>query len=258
MLSSSSIVRRGALSLFALSLSMCTAEGTETDNPVADFDATECKTHPTALSLATVARTRAALDVDVAAYDGLYCYAWETGEGGALTLDVLNYQSGCSITWERGESRIDGDQIDLGIGISRCAIAGCGSCTYDLTFALEGIDPSTAAQVQLRRLGCDGSEDQLEPRLELPIDEHETGIVCRPLRYSGFEQQCGRAHLPPCEGEYMDPSTCEEGVCDEGLLCLSDESGDGDRCFTACEQDDDCPIEVESCQDGACRLRETF
>lgn len=244
--------RRSALvCALALTLSMCTTEGTETDNPVLDFDATECKSHSTALTLATVARTSAALAVDPSNYDGLYCYAWEAHDDGSLTIDVLNYLSGCSIVWQLGESRVSGDQVDLGISISRCAIAGCGSCVYDLTFELEAIDLDAPADVQLRRLGCDGSEDELEPRVTLPIDASASGIRCRPLPSYGFEEKCGGVHEPPCTGG------CESG-CDDGLACAHDEILDHDSCFAACEADADCPLDIESCRDGACRLRDTF
>jgi hypothetical protein len=251
------LAAHGAFGLLLCSLSMCTSEGTETDNPVFDFDATECKNgHSTALSL-PVTRTRAALSVDPSAYEGLYCYAWENGVDDVLTIDVINYGGGCSVTWNLGKSRVTDDRIDLGVQNAYCEIAACGSCTYDLAFEVGGVDTTVPADVQLREVGCGGADDQLEPRIELPVDVSDTGIVCRLQRY--FEDECGRAHLPSCSGDGGASGSCEGG-CDEGLVCVIDETHGFERelCFTQCEQDEDCPLEIETCQTGACRLRETF
>lgn len=245
-----SMIRRAGLCTFALSLAMCTESGTETDNPIV-FEATECKSHATALTLpSTVASTRPALDVDASAYDALYCYAWEAGDDGALTIDVLNYSSGCSITWELGEGKVSGDQIDLGLSMKNCAIASCGSCVYDFTFEVQAVDTSAPVGVQLRRLACGDGEDEVGPRVALPLDSSASGILCRPQHRFGFEDACGEPHKRTCQGE--------EPACNEGLVIADHESDEAEACFTSCEVDADCPLEVESCQDGACRLRETF
>jgi hypothetical protein len=250
---------RASVCAIALSMSMCTTEGTETDNPVVDFDATECKTHGTALTLATVARTAAALDADPSAYDGLYCYAWETLEDGGLSIDVINFMGGCYVMWKLGASRVEGSQIDLGVANGYCSIAACGSCPYDFTFEIEGADLSQAAEVQLHQYDCKGGGDfATQPKVVLAIDAQPEGMLCRPQRTVDLEDGCGRAHLPPCaESGSSKFGDCEDD-CGEGLACVDSEEQYGDLCYTACELDADCPLEVESCQDGACRLRETF
>jgi len=254
MLRESLIVRLGMLGTLAPLLSPCA--GTETDNPVVDFDATECKTRSTALTLATVARTAAAQAVDPSAYDGLYCYAWETLADGGLSIDVINFSGGCGVTWKLGASRVEGSHIDLGVANPSCEIARCGNCLYDFTFEIEGVDPSQPAEAQLHRYDCHGGGNfEPAPKVILPLDARPEGMLCRPRSY---ELACGRAHLRPCdESTGGDLGDCEDG-CGEGLACVDSEERDGDRCYTACEVDGDCPLEVESCQDGACRLRETF
>jgi len=251
--------RRAAVCAIALTMSMCTTEGTETDNPVVDFDATECKTHGTALTLATVARTAAALDMDPSAYDGLYCYAWETLHDGRLSIDIINFMGGCYMTWKLGASRVEGSRIDLGVSEGYCEQAGCGACPYDFTFEIEGVDLSEPAEVQLRPYDCHGGGNyEPEPTLVLPIDTRAAGMLCRPQPNVDYEVGCGRAHLPPCdEGGTREAGDCEDG-CAAGLTCVDSEEQNGDRCYTACDQDTDCPLGIESCQGGACRLRETF
>lgn len=239
-----SLVRRTALCGLLLSLPMCASDGTETDNPVIDFEATECKTHSTALTLSSE-------------YDGLYCYAWQTLDDGALSIDVTNFMGGCYVFWDLGASRVDGSRIDLGVANNSCQIAGCGACPYDFSFKVEGVDTSQPATVQLHEYDCKGDGDaQVEPEIMLPLDERAQGMLCRTQGSGIYEAGCGRAHLPPCD-ESGDFGECEDG-CGEGLVCVDSEERTGDRCLTACESDDDCPLEVESCQDGACQLRETF
>jgi len=249
---------RASLCVLALSMSMCTTErtGTETDNPVVDFDATECKAHGTALTLATVARTAAAQEVDPSAYDGLYCYAWETLDDGRLSIDVINFSGGCHVPWKLGASRVDGAHIELGVASDFCGESACGSCAYDFTFEIDGVDLSEPAEVRLRQYDCHGGGDfEPEPSVVLPLDGEPSGIVCRMQNGVGMGERCGGAHLPPCADD-GDVGRCADG-CGEGLTCI--EGGDApDLCFTACNEDADCPIEIDSCQDGACRLRETF
>lgn len=247
---------RVALCAFALTTITCAGDGTETDNPVIDFETTECKSHGNALLLeSTVARTRTALEADPHAYDGLYCYAWDRSSD-EVTIDVVNYSAGCTIFWTLGESRVDGDRISLGIHDPYCGTAACGSCVYDFSFIVEGVDLDAPARVRLRETSCERPEI-LEPEVLLAVDERETGIICRVQPTYAFEEQCGRPYLSPCRPD-SSQGTCDDG-CGEGLTCAVAESEDGrDLCLTACEADDDCPLAVESCQDGACRLRETF
>lgn len=247
---------RAALALLALTASMCTSAGTETDNPVIDFEATRCKGRSTSLSLPAVARTASAQSVDPSAYEGLYCYGWEVLDGGVLALDVINHSAGCYVQWQPGPSRVDGTSIDLGVANGSCAIAACGSCAYDFSFEVEGIDESQAAELQLHAYDCEGDEYAQGPVVMLPIDARPEGLLCRPQRNVGFDFGCGKAHLPPCS-ETSGIGSCED-ACPEGLVCVGDAMDDDDLCFTACTEDADCALEVESCQDGACRLRETF
>lgn len=254
---------RAALCAVALTTSTCTSTGsgtgTETDNPVVDFAATECKTHATALTLATVARTAVALDADPSAYDGLYCYAWETLDDGGLSIDVINFMGGCYMTWKLGASRVEGSSIDLGVTEGYCEQAGCGACPYDFTFEIEGVDLSESAEVQLHPYDCRGGGNyDPEPKVALPVAVRSEGMLCRPQRGIDYEVGCGRAHLPPCAGSASSEfGDCEDG-CGAGLACVDGDEDYEDRCYTACETDGECPLAIESCQDGACRLRETF
>jgi hypothetical protein len=251
-----SVTRRAALCGLVLLLPMCAHDGTETDNPVIDFEATRCKGRSTGLSLPAVARTASAQALDPSAYEGLYCYGWEVLDGGVLALDVINRSAGCYVQWQPGPSRVDGSRIDLGVANGSCAIAGCGSCEYDFSFEVEGTDHGRPAELQLHAYDCEGNEDAQGPVVVLPIDERPEGLLCRPQRNVGFDFGCGKAHLPPCTEEGSEGS-CED-ACPEGLVCVEDAVDDDDLCFTSCSDDSDCPLEVESCQDGACRLRETF
>jgi hypothetical protein len=246
------------LCALGLTLSMCTSAGTETDNPVVDFNATDCKGGEE-LSLApAVARTRAALDMPANDYEGLHCYAWQINDGGTITIDVINYGSGCGIEWSLADSVLDAEHVELGIRNAACIVAGCGSCTYDLSFEVKGVALDAPVEVQVREAGCDGADDHVLRAVELPIDREREGMLCRQTS-GGFPPECGGPRRPPCDNvvPYDGVGTCSDG-CVEGLVCVERALDDRDLCFTPCEEDADCPLDIESCQDGACRLRETF
>lgn len=255
MSSLASYAYRAAFAALALSLSMCT--GTETDNPLVGFDATTCK-HGEALSLEpAVAQTRAALDrMEPEEYTGLFCYAWQLHDGSS-TIDVINYKSGCTIDWSPGDTKIDYEHVELGIQNASCAVAACGSCSYDLTFELKDLTRGVAADVAVVESDCEGQKYGGQPGVELPIDREPEGIVCR-YAIDSFPPACGVARQPPCAADdAYEFGTCDDG-CGDGLTCVEAAFEDHDMCFTACTEDADCPLSIESCQSGACRLRETF
>jgi hypothetical protein len=254
------LARRSALCGLLLALPMCARDGTETDNPLIDFDATDCK-GGSALSLSpAVARTQAALELPAEGYANLFCYAWQVNDGGTVTIDVINYGGGCGVDWTASETRIESNRVDLGIQNASCAVAACGSCRYDLSFEVAGLALDAPANVSIVEAGCNGEPDDASERVELPIDREPEGARCRMLG-GGFVPQCGGLRERPCTPvvEVDEPfGTCREGRCADGLTCLEQAFEEQDICFSACEDDADCPLAIESCQDGACRLRETF
>ena len=245
--------------LAALALSACADTGTETDNPVLEFESSECNAPASDYyaSQSPVARSSAALSFDPALYNGLYCYAWEAHDDGVVTLDVLNYNGGCGAQYALADTRVERGSIQLGIINPTCTWASCdATCLFDFSYELAGVDTSARAELQLRRVACDdSSEERREPRVILPLDEQREGVLCRQVTYGAGAPTCGLAHTPPCGADYF--GTCADG-CGEGLACVEDALGDEDLCFTACEADEDCPLDIEACEDGACRLRETF
>ena len=216
-----------------------------------DFDATNCK-GGSALSLEpAVARTQVALETPDA-YARLFCWAWQVNDSGTVTIDVINRNGGCGVEWSAYESRVEDNSVDLGIQNAACVVAGCGSCRYDFTFEVAGLSLDKPAEVRIVEAGCDGEPDDVGSAVELPIDREPEGAMCRMLG-DGFVPQCSGLRERPCKPEPMVDilfGTCAEGRCDDGLACVDD------ICFTACEDDDDCPLAIESCQEGACRLRE--
>ena len=252
------MIKKLLVCALALPLTMCVAEGTETDNPLVEFDGSECKSGQALTLPSDVMRTAAVRTLEAGLYDGLHCIAWERLGGGALQIDVLNYSAGCHIEWEAGDIALEGDQLTLTARNAACAQAGCGNCIYDFAFEVGGVDDSRPLELTFQEDTCHDIE--LAAELTLPIDEKSSGIVCRQARfYDGLNLLCGTAHTPPCTD--MDgPFTCAEGRCsDASLTCVEGPAGaHRDVCLQTCEVDEDCSLEVDSCQDGLCRLRETF
>jgi hypothetical protein len=244
------------LCVLALPLSMCTA-GTETDNPLVDFDASACKSGEALTLASTVMRSEPGLELDPEQYDGLHCFAWQVTASGSLQIDILNYSAGCGVEWEAGGAEIADDALSITARNAMCATAAGGRCIYDLTFELAGVDTSRPVELTFNEDDCTTVEPAAE--LTLPLDEASEGIVCREkTMLIGLQLVCGIQHTPPCstgEGGLK----CTAATCDDGLSCLTSADEDAyDICLEACETDEDCTLDVDSCQDGLCRLRETF
>lgn len=247
------VVSALALSL-SLSLSMCTA-GTKTDNPLVDFDASACKAGEPLTLPSTVMRSEPGLELEPDQYRGLHCFAWDVTASGNLRIDVLNYPSGCGAEWEPGDAAIQGDQVSITARNAMCAFAACGSCIYDLSFELAGVDTTRPVELTLNEDDCTTVDPAAT--LSLPLDDASEGIVCRETRLGiGLNTVCGVQHAPPCSME--GPLRCDTAACDDGLTCFAKPDAFYDACYEACETDDDCSLGIDTCQDGACRLRETF
>lgn len=247
-----SLAWAGLLAYAALS---CTDTGTETDNPVIGFDASECKSDrsATALTLSGSARVAAAPAFGAGdEYTGLNCFAWEPRGADGLRVQVFNMIGGCHVVWERGPARWNGETLELTVRPDNCAVAGCGSCAYDLVFELDGVDRSAPLPLALYQDYCTGEREEPRARLTLPLDERPQGMLCRAGAWP-FSRECGGAHGPICSDGEGGPNA---GPCAEGLV--RDQSSEPEVCLTPCTSDSDCPLEVESCQAGMCQLRETF
>jgi hypothetical protein len=154
-----------------------------------------------------------------------------------------------------------GDQLDLSIGAHQCIVAACGSCAYDFHFDVAPIDTSGTLEVALEEASC-SDEDPKVLGVSLPLDTQSEGVRCRFLGAVGFDQKCGIARAPRCTADYSPSNTaCDDEnarLCGEGLVCVDGLDSSRGICVTACESDQDCPLDIESCQSGACLLRESL
>lgn len=230
--------------------------GTQTGNPVLSFESSGCKVagHSTALTAVSseggVAGVRSALLVDSERYDGLQCFGYELSESGVLTLDVLNMAGGCAIEWD-GRVELEAGTARLFVENPRCDVqAACGSCVYDFSFELDGVDAGAPLALELWEKGdCEAAE--LDAQVTLPLDTESRGMRCRPVDPGvlAWIGQCGGELHHAC-GAICEP----EGACDEGLTCGEFVDGD-ERCLGACQSDADCPLDgLLRCDEGLCRL----
>lgn len=242
-----------------LALAGSCAGGTETDNPVIDFQSSGCKNQVSAFALGPprVEPTTGRLDSDAPDYDGLHCYAWRHDpQSATLHVDVLNMHGGCQVDWS-GEAkwRAEGG-IDVQISNASCRTASCGWCLYDFSFELSGVEGSEPLPLALIEDDCESADIYSE--LVVPLDTEPSGMRCRPA----FRHALGGGLAPACDGNRH--MSCGElncgssaGDCNEGLLCSEIEKGDS-RCMKTCEQDTDCGLDVLSCVEGTCALGATF
>jgi hypothetical protein len=235
--------------------------GTETDNPVAGFEPTACKREGgSGLRLPGVMSTSEALTLDSRDYDGLYCFAWEARASGRMHLSVFNMTGGCHIDWELGPSRIDANGLRLRVRNDECAVAACGTCAYDLSFEVEDVDATAPLPLSLTQLDCDDEPTRDATTLTLPIDERSEGVLCREGSLTSLDIACGGPHFPPCAAGSGSLNRCtDDGAnCGDGGVCDPRPDAPFDMCLRQCEADADCPLPVETCVAGGCRLRETF
>jgi hypothetical protein len=239
--------------------------GTETDNPVVDFARTGCKNRADgAGTLESVGRAASALTLDRADYNGLYCFAWDAREDDRLRIDVLNAVGSCHVDWALGASRLDSGGLALAVQNNECAIAACGSCAYDFEFDVGGVDRTAPLRLEFSQLDCEGKPARDATTVTLPIDERPQGVVCQEggRGLANLLLSCGSPWFPPCassEGRPNGPGRCDSPIaCDPGLICEPRTEQAFDMCLRACETDADCALDVEFCDAGACRLRDTF
>jgi hypothetical protein len=251
--------------LWALASLIASISCSDVDTQLARFSASECKskrTSGTALSTLGADAGVSSAAITGAEYNGLNCFAWEQEPAGALRIEFYNLRDGCSVTWEGSAVRTD-SKLELTAKNADCIVAACGSCEYDVAFELE--PTATGEPLEPEPLAVELYVDDCQSRTlsagaSLPVHERSSGIVCREAAHISGYFGCGGAHLRPCRNELGGVATsCDEpgATCNQGLVC---EPRADERlvCVATCSADSDCLAEVEHCEAGRCRLRETF
>jgi hypothetical protein len=249
--------------------------GTETQNPVnplLNFKDSGCKKENAAASnssssgIATAAQALVSTDYS-AETAGMKCFAWEVVDDHRLKIDLMNFEGSCGAEWT-GQAAIASDgSLQLSLVNPECRIALCGTCMYDWSFEVEGVDTSKDVAVSLGIDTCPGGEPVVMPIVRasatLPTAAQERGIVCNYADFTGLGWQamalgqCGTAAMP-CTGTNMcaaDPAaTTTEPTCQGDLLCTDNGNADQRICAKACAADADCgTLGILSCQAGHCR-----
>jgi hypothetical protein len=123
---------------------------------------------------------------------------------------------------------------------------------FDFAYTLTGIDTTRPLDVHLGSAICASEPTTFNDEVTLPVDEQDSGVVCRYLERSPLEQYgrgrgtCGERNLPCGTCDNADNVTCASG-----LACTEIASSDS-RCLEACSSDADCAGGLTSCQDGLC------
>jgi hypothetical protein len=233
--------------------------GTETGNPIdpgstlGHFEASSCK-KGTGLADGSVGQTQQAL-VTSSEYEGLQCIAWERKDGGAVTLQLLNFPGGCGVTWD-GRAEKNGATLELRLVNTDCRNARCGSCIYDYRFDLSGIAESSELPLKIGTMEC-ATDPAVHWDYEttLHLADGREGVVCRyaPRGTLVWVGKCAERNLP-CGSDAVCGMTCAGG-----LTCASVDGASDTRCLASCQADADCsPATAMTCQDGTCRLATTW
>jgi hypothetical protein len=238
-------------SLILLASALSCAGGTETGNPaatVSDFSSSSCKNRaPSAGQQALTVASDA---------DGLQCVEWATTEAG-LRLKLLNFPEGCADEYFGAATVTATGALELSVYKDVCAVAACGSCVFDFEYELAGVPRDKPLPLRIGHAICPTEATIFSDELTLPIDERESGIVCRYLDsgalawYAPSRGTCGQRNMP-CGDCDQDGTTCAAE-----LQCTAIADRDS-RCLTSCSSDDDCLRGLTSCRDGVCQANTSW
>jgi hypothetical protein len=250
-------------------LGVCSCSATETNSgsaassPLKSFSDSGCKKEKqNSGSGSGATAAQAIVSVDYGAETaGLQCFAWETVGSDRLKIDLYNFDSVCGAKWQgRAEIGSTG-ALQLSLVNPGCNISKCGSCIYDWSFEVEGVDTSRPVPINVAIDTCPGERDIQTTPATLPVDVIPSGILCNYANWSalGWQaealHQCGTANMP-CSGTSM----CQSGLTSTDPSCQGDlvvtDNGDAVQtiCVKSCAVDEDCgTLGVYACIDGLCR-----
>jgi hypothetical protein len=217
------------------------------------FESSECKSHAAA---PTAESGKKSEDLVLAsAYDGLQCVEWEKKDERTLIVRLLNVDSVCGAVWE-GDVHVDSDgAATLVANNPSCKVARCGSCLYDLSYELSGVNDVRELPVKIGVNSCPTSgQTRWKGALKLPVGGADHGIVCRHVPadalawHASSTSSCSARHMP-CGSDLCGAE------CDAGLSCSAIDGAADKRCLKTCTADADCGTDgTTSCVDGLCRL----
>lgn len=224
----------------------CTG-GTETTNPatLADFSSSACKSRE-----GDPSQQALVLESDA---EGLQCVEWAQDASGSLDVRLLNFPEPCGEDYLGTAKTVADGSLELVVHKSTCDVFRCGTCLFDFAYTLAGIDTSQPLSIHLGSATCASEPTTFTDEVTLPVDEHETGVVCRYVTRNYIEQygdgrnRCGERNMPcgTCDGR--DTTTCATG------LTCAEVASDDTRCLESCSTSDDCAGGLTTCDDGLCR-----
>jgi hypothetical protein len=245
-------MKRILIGAFFVAAISCAGGGTETDNPatLTAFTSSTCKTKPPEAGQQALVRESDA--------EGLQCVEWGKDARGALAVRLLNFPEACGDDYQ-GTAALAGDgSLQLAVHKTSCEIFRCGWCVFDFAYSLANVDSTSPLAVHLGSAVCASEPTTFADEVTLPVDEQDSGVVCRYLERNALEQYgrgrsaCGERNMPcgTCDG--TDTTTCAAG-----LTCTTISNGDS-RCLQDCDSDADCVGGLSACEDGVCQAHESW
>lgn len=230
----------------------CAGGGTETDNPatLTAFTSSTCKTKaPEAGQQALVLESNA---------EGLQCVEWSKDAEGALAIRLLNFPEACGDDYQGTAALATDGSLQLAVHKASCEVFRCGWCVFDFAYSLSNVDTTSPLSVHLGSAVCASKPTTFADEVTLPVDEQDSGVVCRYLERNALEQYgrgrstCGERNMPCGTCESLDTTTCAAG-----LTCTAIANGDS-RCLQSCESDADCAGGLSPCRDGVCQPSDSW
>lgn len=254
---------------------VCSCSGTETQNPsnpLKGFKDGGCKKENALASVNSTnggiaTATQALVSTNYSAETtGLKCFAWEVVSDNRLKIDLYNFDGACGAAWT-GKAAIESDGgLKLSLINPDCRIALCGTCMYDWSFDVEGVDTSKDVALSLSIDTCPSGEVSTpikNANVTLPTAAKASGILCNYADFNGLGwqamalDQCGTTGMP-CMNALN--SLCNSNAstdppsCQAEMICTDNGAAEQRICAKACVADADCgSLGILSCQEGLCR-----
>ena len=184
----------------------------------------------------------------------LECVSWQTTDS-SLSVLVSNLSGGCSVEYKGELKHRDQHELVLELKNPKCAVAACGSCSYDAQASrdMDADELSRPLYFKVQELDCHRKKGRSSSWI-LPLDERSHGTLCRPADEWAAQKAAGKAPenernlYAPC-GDPSDPVSTMS--CADSLDCVEG------HCVPPCQEASDCPLDgAFACAAGACQLQE--
>ena len=193
---------------------------------------------------------------------GLQCVRWHQTGSGRIAIDLYNFDGACGASYDGRPSVGDDGTLELTLVNAGCMVAGCGSCIYDWSFEIDGLDMTRDLPIEIALDTCPGQGEPERETTMVPLASQPEGIQCRYASAGALSWvgRCGALHMPcdavgMCSGPGGSAGSSGAPLCEGDLVCAT-APGTSEICQQPCTTTADCDVPLLTCEGGLCQLTE--